>query len=375
MDSGRLRGVTRRWIGRRRIARAWNRWANGVLGLCRTHFLAGNGAVDDLLALVFVHCGQRGDLALFVERRADDLLQYVVADLLGFADLTGNGGAVPAGLFRMSVDKGRRLLGRILRLSTLAGLRPSASGAPFRIMRDILAELRKRNDPQARVIKAKLAEIKHRYAKRPRERPPLAFAALRLRDLEAIFESRWGRHLPDDDAGREDARIAAHHLANLPRGDQASNVISWLARWAPWMSPRQMGVLATEAIERNIKWKADTLAHRMHLADRERSALRITTIGAIDCDNAARSERRQRADRANKESLRRAKGAVPRAEYEANSLAQRKPWTAHGVSRRTWYRRQKTDSTGACGTGPSTAYLSSDSADAPVSWTTEDDPL
>jgi hypothetical protein len=39
----------------------------------------------------------------------------------------GNRAAVPAGLFRMSVDKGRRLPGRILRLSTLAGLCSSAS--------------------------------------------------------------------------------------------------------------------------------------------------------------------------------------------------------------------------------------------------------
>jgi hypothetical protein len=105
-DSGRLRGVTRRWIGRRRTPGTWNRWATGVLRLCRTHFLASNGAVDDLLALVFVRCGQRGDLALLVERRADDLLQHVVADLRGFADFAGNGGAVAAGLFRMSVDEG-----------------------------------------------------------------------------------------------------------------------------------------------------------------------------------------------------------------------------------------------------------------------------
>jgi hypothetical protein len=45
--------------------------------------LASDGAVDDLPARVFVHCGQRGDLALLVERGANDLLQYVVADLLG----------------------------------------------------------------------------------------------------------------------------------------------------------------------------------------------------------------------------------------------------------------------------------------------------
>jgi hypothetical protein len=242
-------------------------------------------------------------------------------------------------------------------------------------MRDLRAELRMRGDPQARDIKAKLAEIRIRYSWSRRKRPAQAFAALRLRELEAIFGSRWGRHLPDDDAGREDARIAAHHLANLPRGDQAGNVISWLARWAPWMSPREMGALSTEAIERNIRWKADTLASRIRLTERERSALCIRTIGAIDFDKAARAERRRRADRANKEGLRRAKGAVPRVEYEAESLAQRKPWQARGISRATWYRRRKADDTGASDTGPSAAYLSGDSADAPVSPTTADDPL
>ncbi len=232
------------------------------------------------------------------------------------------------------------------------------SGPPrerLRHMRDLLPELTKRNDPQARDIKAKLAEIRIRYAWSRRERPAQSFAALRLQDLEAIFGSRWGRHLPDDDAGREDARIAAHHLANLPRGDRTGNVISWLARWAPWMSPRQMGVLATEAIERNIRWKADTLARRIRLTDRERSALCVRTIGAIDLGKADRAKRRRRA---NKESLRRAKGAVPRAEYEAKSLAQRKPWQAQGISRATWYRRRKADYTGACDTGLSAAYLS-----------------
>jgi hypothetical protein len=38
-----------------------------------------------------------------------------VADLRGFADFAGNGGAVAAGLFRMNVDEGERLLSRILR--------------------------------------------------------------------------------------------------------------------------------------------------------------------------------------------------------------------------------------------------------------------
>jgi hypothetical protein len=45
----------------------------------------------------------------------NDLRQHVVADLRGFADFAGNGGAVAAGLFRMNVDEGERLLSRILR--------------------------------------------------------------------------------------------------------------------------------------------------------------------------------------------------------------------------------------------------------------------
>jgi uncharacterized protein (DUF2384 family) len=35
-------------------------------------------------------------------------------------------------------------------------------------------------------------------------------------------------------------------------------------------------------------------------------------------------------------------GAVERVEYEAGSLSKAKPWEAEGISRRTWYRRQKT---------------------------------
>ena len=33
--------------------------------------------------------------------------------------------------------------------------------------------------------------------------------------------------------------------------------------------------------------------------------------------------------------------AEPRSEYEARSLARRKPWVAEGISRATWYRRRR----------------------------------
>jgi hypothetical protein len=55
--------------------------------------------------LLFVHRGQRGDLALLVKRGPDDLLHHVVADLLGLADSARNRGTVAASLFRMNVDE------------------------------------------------------------------------------------------------------------------------------------------------------------------------------------------------------------------------------------------------------------------------------
>jgi hypothetical protein len=238
----------------------------------------------------------------------------------------------------------------------------------LRHMRDIRAELRKRNDPQARAMKAKLAEIDKRHAKPRRERDPLPFAALRMRELEAIFEDRYGQHLPDDEAGRDCALIAAHHLANLPRGDQATNVIKWLARWAPWMSQYEMDALSSKAIERNIKWKADTLGKRLGLTDQDRSRLCITTIGAIDCNKRARNNRRKQAKRTHNERVRRAEGAVPRVEYEANSLSRQKPWEAEGISRRTWYRhRRQAAGKVATDTSPEAAILALEGGHGPVS--------
>ena len=35
--------------------------------------------------------------------------------------------------------------------------------------------------------------------------------------------------------------------------------------------------------------------------------------------------------------------AMPRAEYEAQSVERAKPWEALGISRATWYRRGKPD--------------------------------
>ena len=38
--------------------------------------------------------------------------------------------------------------------------------------------------------------------------------AIRCAELERLFIARYGRQLPDDDAGRDEAMLMAHHLAH-----------------------------------------------------------------------------------------------------------------------------------------------------------------
>jgi hypothetical protein len=93
---------------------------------------------------------------------------------------------------------------------------------------------------------------------------------------------------------------------------------------------------------------ADSLARFLGVTFPQRTDLHITTIGSIDVNRRARRLFRKRRRRLYLERRRRVRGARPRAEYEANSLARAKPWEAEGMSRRTWYRRTR-------GTGPKPA--------------------
>jgi hypothetical protein len=87
---------------------------------------------------------------------------------------------------------------------------------------------------------------------------------------------------------------------------------------------------------------ADYLAKTLGVTYEERQRLGLTTIGSIDVDKEGRKERRKRRDREAHERRRRAQGAKPRSEYEANALSKAKPWLAAGISRRQWYRRRST---------------------------------
>lgn len=180
-----------------------------------------------------------------------------------------------------------------------------------------------------------------------RRRPsPMQLVGLRLHDLAKIFRARYGNVLPNDDAGRDDLMVAVHHLASLahPRG----HIAKWLDLWAPWLTLAEHKEIIGDALANPQKWKADALAWRMRLTKEDRRMLGVTTIGAIDENKAARTKRRRALDRQRKENARRAKGIKPRTAYEGQSISATKPWEAEGISRRTWYRRQR-------GTSPATA--------------------
>lgn len=181
---------------------------------------------------------------------------------------------------------------------------------------------------------AKHAEIAARYRTGTNAKHrPVTFAAIRASELTKLYRARYGRELPEGDAGVMAARIMVHHLARLR--DAPRRIASWLNRWAPWLDLQEGERLIREATECPLKWKADKLAWKLRITSAEREALSIRTIGAIDQTSAERLElaKQRRADR--ETERRRQQGAKPRAAYVGT-----KPWTAAGMTRATWYRRR-----------------------------------
>jgi hypothetical protein len=184
------------------------------------------------------------------------------------------------------------------------------------------------------------AEIARRYKSKQADKPPISIAALRIAELRRLFLDRYGRTLPDDDAGRDDVMVMAHHLAR--RHTDPERIHNWIELNAPWMAADESGEIVRQVVARPFKWRADKLAARLRLTEADRRRLRIRTIGAVDMTKQERQQARQLRQRQRDRARRRSRGAKPRTEYEANSVNRTKPWIALGMSRATWYRRRET---------------------------------
>jgi hypothetical protein len=191
---------------------------------------------------------------------------------------------------------------------------------------------------------ARHAEIERRYNAEKRERTPVSLAILRQHELQRLFGSRYGHVLPDDDAGRDDALIMAHHLAGSR--DAERRISRWLGLWAPWMGPIEVTSLVAKVVAKPLRWTADKLGTRLNLSELERGNLRITTIGPVGVTKAERAALRRYRARIRENQRRRSAGAKPRADYEANSVSRNKPWESLGMSRASRYRAGKPEQAG-----------------------------
>jgi hypothetical protein len=168
----------------------------------------------------------------------------------------------------------------------------------------------------------------HARDKRP-PKPPFSRSSLRVRELERLYRLRYGRHLPDDDAGRDDLELAFNQIARVDA------CIQWAAKWAPWMA-RDEAAAKADLIAMDPQWlKARPLGELLGLTDSERTRLDIRTIRPIDLtDEALVARSKQKRNERKALNRRRTTGPKP------PPLGQSKPWEAEGICRRTWERRR-----------------------------------
>ncbi|WP_281930897.1 hypothetical protein [Roseibium album] len=173
----------------------------------------------------------------------------------------------------------------------------------------------------------------------------------RLQEIDRLLQHRHGQVIPESD----DAEWIIPPIAALFRieaivadgifrsEDEAfGSFEQWLQRWAPWAD-----VNFSSDIWSKISWcerrpKADALADALGVTLAERTLLKLTQIGACDVTTEQRKaiakERKRTNDRLAKREKRRKAGAIPRAQYEAESIERNRPWDEEEKSRATFFR-------------------------------------
>jgi hypothetical protein len=181
------------------------------------------------------------------------------------------------------------------------------------------------------VVEAKHREIARRYAWQQTQRLERSgkkldknrrWKLIRLRELERVFQHRYGRQLPDDDAGLDDLALAMQHVAYLG-DDVVNNCVAWARMWAPWADEADVRATARDVImARPVMLKARAVGHLLRLSAADRKLLAITTIAPFDMTKAEREDKQKRehAERQRKRRARLSTGRPrgrPKAAYAA----------------------------------------------------------
>lgn len=149
--------------------------------------------------------------------------------------------------------------------------------------------------PPASVIAAKKWEIRRRYQRQagPVTKRGRSMAAIRLSELTRWLNDEHGTgYLPESDRSVHLVRIMAHHMGALP--ETPRRITSWLQERAPWITGAERERLISEVVSCPLKWSADKLAWHLGLDYAARQSLKITTIGATDCNREQRAAIRQK---------------------------------------------------------------------------------
>jgi hypothetical protein len=215
-----------------------------------------------------------------------------------------------------------------------------------------------RQDERVRRFKHREIELTYRLRRSSdlKRRGPPSRSLLRLREIERVAKSRHGTIIPNNAAGLALVRLVARHVS---RASPIEVLAGWARRWAPWLQDASVRRLAEQAISNGIP-NADTAGWLIGLTVEERQRLEIRTIGAVGVTKRQRILARKAKAKARMAAARRAKGAKPREQYEAEALSTVQPWKTVGLSRSAWYRAGKP------GTGPCAVSLDLSSAHAPV---------
>ncbi len=169
-----------------------------------------------------------------------------------------------------------------------------------------------------------------------------------LRDLEDIIRHRHGATVPETDDATIYGDVAAILHLITDRDGIEKSFPAWCSRWMPWASRDLVDQMLYDHLRQHYRAPCDdSLARMIRLSYAERQELGITTFGSHDVAKKDRAklqaQHRRERDKARKTTIRRKRGSMTRAAYEANSASRRKPWDQLGMSRSKYYRHRRAD--------------------------------
>ncbi len=215
------------------------------------------------------------------------------------------------------------------------------------------------------------------------------WGAIRLGELKrlATWRRSDGQFLPAEPwLFVLSATLAVAEPGKLPTKSRRAPFVRWhgldstsltQAAFACGFRPDELDEAAIEqAVTAAKRWQSRHPGHRLsgakcgeavQLSTVERENLDLRTIDAMDEGRTARGARKaEELKKRDRERKRAERGRQPRERWLADRLTTSKPWKAAGVSRATWYRRQRE-------TGVSIhLHSAQSSSDTPVSRVSEE---